>query len=302
MNNQEKILIPLERVIAFSPVLSRLFGGVNEAIYFQQLYYWSDKGARDDGWIYKKKVEIEEETTLTRDQQDPIRKKLEKLGYLETRLIKANGAPTLHYKINAQKVNEDLMAYSNVAKPTNGLVENPLMETSEIHDSSYIQKITTKTTTYTEGVSLDNLNDEQETNQPYKETDIETNDIAKQEAKEKKKENSAKEKRKIDDQAKELLNYYNEITKRDTVSYKEWINSLAYWLDAGYAIDDIKKAINNAAVGGWLWKMENGSWGLTLLLRRMNMAREPVNYIQQLLDRGDKKPKLFRNNQPVDSF
>jgi hypothetical protein len=107
----------LVRPIAFHPVLARLFGGINEAVYWQQLHYWSDKGKRPDGFIYKTKEKIEEETTLTRYQQDSVRKKLEQAGYLETKLIKANGAPTLHYKVNAR------------------LVENLLMERRETDES-----------------------------------------------------------------------------------------------------------------------------------------------------------------------
>lgn len=107
----------LKRPVAFHPTLARLFRGINEAIYWQQLYYWSDKGGRPDGFIYKTKEEIEEETTLTRDQQDRVRKKLEEAGYIETKLIKANGHPTVHYKVNFP------------------LVENQLMEKRETHYS-----------------------------------------------------------------------------------------------------------------------------------------------------------------------
>jgi hypothetical protein len=99
----------LKRPVAFHPILARLFGGINEAIYWQQLHYWSDKGGRPDGFIYKTKEEIEEETTLTRDQQDRVRKKLEEAGYIETKLIKANGHPTVHYKVNFPLVENQLM-------------------------------------------------------------------------------------------------------------------------------------------------------------------------------------------------
>lgn len=99
-----KIQIQLEKPIAFHPQLARVLGGIEEAIYFQQLYYWSDKGNREDGFIYKTKAEIEEETTLTRRQQDRIRRKLKAIGILEEKLIKANGSPTLHYKLNIEIV------------------------------------------------------------------------------------------------------------------------------------------------------------------------------------------------------
>ncbi len=102
----QRVIIGLERPIAFHPPLSRALGSIEAAIYLQQLYYWRDKGSREDEFIYKTKDEIEEETTLTRRQQDPIRKKLERLGVLETKLLKANGTPTLHYRLNIGRLNE----------------------------------------------------------------------------------------------------------------------------------------------------------------------------------------------------
>lgn len=51
----EKIKLNLERPIAFYPQLSRVLGGIDEAIFVQQLYYWSDKGRDKEGWIYKTK-------------------------------------------------------------------------------------------------------------------------------------------------------------------------------------------------------------------------------------------------------
>jgi len=94
--------IPFSKPIAFYPVFARCFGGINNAIYLQQLIYWSDKGKREDGYIYKTKRELEEETTLTREQQDKCRKYFEGKGLLTTRLLKADGAPTLHYKVNLE--------------------------------------------------------------------------------------------------------------------------------------------------------------------------------------------------------
>jgi len=53
-----------DKAIAFHPQLARVLGGINEAILFQQLAYWSDKGS-DPDWIYKTQKDIEFETTLT---------------------------------------------------------------------------------------------------------------------------------------------------------------------------------------------------------------------------------------------
>jgi hypothetical protein len=84
MPDQYDILRALlsDRPIAFHPMLARLFGGINEALLFQQLAYWSDKG-NDPEWIYKTQKDLEEETTLTRTQQETARAKLRKLGAIE---------------------------------------------------------------------------------------------------------------------------------------------------------------------------------------------------------------------------
>lgn len=88
----------MKKPIAFYPELSLELGSIPAAIYYQQLYFWSDKGGREDGFIYKTKEEIEEETTIKLKTQDRIREKLEKKGWLETKLIQVKGAPTLHYR------------------------------------------------------------------------------------------------------------------------------------------------------------------------------------------------------------
>lgn len=130
----------MKRIIAFYPELSIELGGIPEAIYYQQLYYWRDKGNRPDGFIYKTKEEIEEETTLSREQQDRIKKKLIDLGWLEVKRIKANGAPTLHYKTLKD------LSFSISGKDTNQKsVNHTNVEKCKSHES--ITKITQKNTT-----------------------------------------------------------------------------------------------------------------------------------------------------------
>ena len=86
-----------DRPIAFHPMLARLFGGINEALLFQQIAYWSGKGA-DPVWIYKTQADLEEETTLSRYQQEQSRARLKKLGVLEET---KRGLPAkLYYRID----------------------------------------------------------------------------------------------------------------------------------------------------------------------------------------------------------
>jgi hypothetical protein len=86
-----------DRPIAFHPELARAFGGINEALFFQQIAYWSDKGD-DPDWIYKSQVELEAETCLSAYQQKQARDHLKRLGVLQD---ERRGVPArLYYRID----------------------------------------------------------------------------------------------------------------------------------------------------------------------------------------------------------
>jgi len=126
----------IEKPIAFRREFAIALGGIDESLYLQQLLYWSNKGEREDGWFYKTKEEIEEETTLTRFKQDRVRKKLEEKKLVETSLITVRNKPILHYKINLTRVSNLLMQYqetyqSNRKKLTNAKVRNSLNSITE---------------------------------------------------------------------------------------------------------------------------------------------------------------------------
>src|SRR5215212_4526472 len=86
-----------DRPIAFHPELARALGGINEALFFQQIAYWSDKGD-DPEWIYKSQVELEAETCLSAYQQKQARDHLKRLGVLQD---ERRGVPArLYYRID----------------------------------------------------------------------------------------------------------------------------------------------------------------------------------------------------------
>lgn len=91
-----------DRVIAFHPRLAVAFGGVNEALIFQQLAYWSDKGNDPDGWIYKTRDELRDETTLTRTQQENARKRLRALGVIDEQ--RRGIPPYVWFRVNWERV------------------------------------------------------------------------------------------------------------------------------------------------------------------------------------------------------
>ncbi len=156
---KKKIKINLEKPIVFYPQLARALGGIEEALFVQQLYYWTDKSKNKDGWVYKTKKQWEEETCLSRKKQDRIRKKLEEMGIIEIKRKKANGAPTLWYKLNVDKVNELLGANGKVQK---GPMEKPQRDSSISPNGTLpYTEITTENTTENNNFTIVKLSSDQ---------------------------------------------------------------------------------------------------------------------------------------------
>jgi hypothetical protein len=73
-------------VLAFHSELARALGSVTAAIYYLQIYKWYNDEPKDlDGYIAKSKDMIRTATTLTRSEQDPVKERLERDGWLDVR-------------------------------------------------------------------------------------------------------------------------------------------------------------------------------------------------------------------------
>lgn len=118
--------------IAFYPQLVYLLGDIETALFYQQIWYWSDKGGRTDGFVYKTQKELEVETTLSRKQQDRVKKKLVEMGWLETKKKKANGSPVIHYK----PLVDVTEAVAKCPKGTNGNVQKGQIREMSKRDKS----------------------------------------------------------------------------------------------------------------------------------------------------------------------
>lgn len=73
----------LKRPIAFHRVFAQISGSATTGLFLSQLWYWSEHTSNTDGWFYKTAIEWQEETALTRREQETARKKLRLLGILE---------------------------------------------------------------------------------------------------------------------------------------------------------------------------------------------------------------------------
>lgn len=91
-----------DRPVAFHPQLARLLGGINAALLFHQIAFWSKTKADSESgysaWIWKTQTELEAETAMTRYEQESARRILRRKGVVEE---KRCGVPArLHYRIN----------------------------------------------------------------------------------------------------------------------------------------------------------------------------------------------------------
>jgi hypothetical protein len=87
------VTIPIKLIRAIGP---------KGAILISQLFYWKGKQQDPDGWIYKTKFELEEETGLARWEQDTCTSELKKKGILETRYDRLDHR--LYYRIQKDVV------------------------------------------------------------------------------------------------------------------------------------------------------------------------------------------------------
>ena len=86
-----------ENIIAVPRMFVSLTDDWGVAAMLNQLIYWSSRAKRTDGFVYKSVEEWKDEVGgITRHTVD----KLKELPFVETKLMKANGAPTTHYRIN----------------------------------------------------------------------------------------------------------------------------------------------------------------------------------------------------------
>ncbi|PFJ07797.1 replication protein [Bacillus cereus] len=98
-------------------------------LFLSQLIYWSDRTTRADGYFYKTDKEWHEETRISKYAVRKSRKKLEDMGLLNTFVKKANGSPTVHYKLNKKRFSEMFISFLRNQKNEILKPQNPSFET-----------------------------------------------------------------------------------------------------------------------------------------------------------------------------
>lgn len=123
-------------------------GDIETALLLSQIIYWTDRATRKDGFFYKTDEEWQNELRLSKYAIRKARKKLEEMGILETKVKKANGNPTVHYRLDKQRFVESFISFLRNRK-------NEIANSKEPNDEKEISLTETTTEITTESLLYD---------------------------------------------------------------------------------------------------------------------------------------------------
>ena len=123
-------------------------GTLEGGIFLQQLVFWSDKTQSADGFFYKSYVEWNEEVCLSEYSVRKQTKVLKEKGLVQTKLKKAEGSPTLHYKLDITGFLKDLESFLKNLRIESEKTKNGIENISvSSYTEEYNRRIQQKTTT-----------------------------------------------------------------------------------------------------------------------------------------------------------
>ena len=127
-----------DRAILTVPRLFVRMFDLKTGYFLSQLLYWSDKGTRKDGFFWKTTAEWIEETGLSDYAIRSARQTLEKAGVIETKVMRAMGSPTVHYRFNQEAFTQAVLDHQQMdsLKSTNPTCENQQIQPIEINESN----------------------------------------------------------------------------------------------------------------------------------------------------------------------
>lgn len=100
-----------ENTIGVPRAYVRLMNSLEGGVFLSQLIFWSDKGGREDGWFYKTYQEWWDDINLSEYEVRKWAKVLTRQGVLETKVMRANGSPTVHYRLDMTKFSEWILKF-----------------------------------------------------------------------------------------------------------------------------------------------------------------------------------------------
>lgn len=105
-------------------------GDLPAALLLSQLTYWSGRQSRPDGFIWKSYIEWQGEIGLSSYQVKRSADKLQARGWIETKLKRADGSPTVHYRVDFDALSKSIIEFIE-----NGLSRNLIIQYEETPQS-----------------------------------------------------------------------------------------------------------------------------------------------------------------------
>ena len=132
-----------DRPIAYHPMLAKIFGGVQAGIFLSQLCYWSARSHDPDGWVYKTREQWQDETGLTRAEQDTARRHLRTCGVLHEK--KRRGLDrTVHYRVDYDVIRDTANANAGFSKWNDDI--QPVQQLDSVNVKEVLTEITSEST------------------------------------------------------------------------------------------------------------------------------------------------------------
>ena len=125
-------------------VYLEITGDYQSAILLNQIVFWSDRTKRKDGFFYKSYKDWEQEILLTQYQVKRATSHLKKLGLVDTKLKRANNAPTIHYKINMECLTDEIIKKLDNREISQSDYEETQQSITEEYTDKYTEEYTDK--------------------------------------------------------------------------------------------------------------------------------------------------------------
>jgi hypothetical protein len=103
------------------------------AAMISQLIYWSDRTTRSDGFVFKSSRDWYDEIGATRYAVQ----KFKKLPFVLTKIVRANGSPTTHYRIDMDKLIEELLDLDLIHDPKSGDPQSEFGQTTARNQANH---------------------------------------------------------------------------------------------------------------------------------------------------------------------
>lgn len=134
-----------DNILTIPKIYMELTNDINMALVLNQSIYYSGITKRKDGYFYKSYVEWTDEIYLSKYQVKTAVDKLKSLGLMETKLKKASGSPTIHYKVCMESLEQSIVKLLHYGKSISFTMESKETSLSLTENTT---EITTEKDTY----------------------------------------------------------------------------------------------------------------------------------------------------------